>query len=39
VLPEKYEITSKPPPSGKDYNDYLCSMLNISCTKPRKRER
>ncbi len=36
VLPEKYEIISKPPPSGhKDYNDYLCSRLNITRAKPR----
>lgn len=40
VLPDSYEIISKPPPSGnKDYNDYLCSVLNISRARPKGRER
>ncbi len=39
VLPEKYEIISKPPPSGKDYNDYLCGCLNLIRARARERER
>ncbi len=39
VLPEKYEIISKPPPSGKDYNDYLCACLKLTRARARGRER
>jgi hypothetical protein len=39
VLPDSYEITSKPPPSCKDYNDYLCGVLNLSRAKSKGRER
>lgn len=37
VLPDSYEIDDKPPPSGKDYNDYLCDRLNIPRTQSRER--
>lgn len=37
VLPDSYEIISKPPPSGKDYNDYLCDRLGITRTQSRER--
>ncbi len=29
VLPKKHEKISKPPPKGKDFNDYLCLELGI----------
>ena len=29
VLPEKYLTENKPPPTGKDYNDYLCMRLGL----------
>jgi len=37
VLPDSYEIISKPPPTGKDYNDYLCDRLNLSQTQDKER--
>jgi len=37
VLPDSYEIASKPPPSGKDYNDYLCDRLGLPRTQGKKR--
>lgn len=37
VLPGNYEIISKPPPSGKDYNDYLCDRLNLPRTPSREK--
>jgi len=39
VLPRRYEIISKPPPSGKDYNDYLCDRLNLPRTQNKQKER
>ena len=29
VLPKQYTVTDEPPLSGKDYNSYLCSRLNL----------
>jgi len=37
VLPDSYEIISKSPPSGKDYNDYLCERLKLHRTQSKKR--
>lgn len=37
VLPDSYEIVSKPPPSGKDYNDYLCDRLGLPRTQKKER--
>jgi len=37
VLPDSYEIIDKPPPSGKDYNDYLCDRLNFPRTQTKER--
>lgn len=39
LLPEKYVVTSKPPPQGKDYNDYLCMLKQIPITKRKEKER
>jgi hypothetical protein len=35
VLPKEYVATDEPPPSGKDYNDYLCDRLGIPRTRHR----
>jgi hypothetical protein len=38
VLPDRYEITYKPPPPGcKDYNDCLCDRLGLPRTKQKER--
>lgn len=37
ILPKQYEVYPRMPPKGKDYNDYLCKMLNLPIT--RKPER
>jgi hypothetical protein len=38
VLPDRYEIIYKPPPSVcKDYNDYLCDRLGLPRTKQSER--
>jgi len=37
VLPDSYEITDKLPPSGKDYNDYLCDRLGLPRTQKKER--
>ncbi|HCC34786.1 MAG TPA: topoisomerase [Ruminococcaceae bacterium] len=37
VLPGSYEISDKPPPSGKDYNDYLCDRLGLSRAQSKER--
>ncbi|MEY8378843.1 DUF3991 and TOPRIM domain-containing protein [Lachnospiraceae bacterium 56-18] len=37
VLPENYKTSDRPPPQGKDYNDYLCIRLGIGVTKREKR--
>jgi len=37
VLPDSYEIIDKPPPSGKDYNDYLCDRLRLPRTQNKER--
>ena len=37
VLPDSYEIISKPPPSGKDYNNYLCDRLKLPRTQGKER--
>lgn len=41
ILPQRYHIRDRPPPSGKDCNDYLCSRLGLPLTKraPRSRQR
>ncbi|MDF1494561.1 DUF3991 and TOPRIM domain-containing protein [Caproiciproducens sp. CPB-2] len=37
VLPNRYAVTDEPPPSGKDYNDYLCDCLNLPRTHVKER--
>ena len=37
VLPKSYKIASKPPPYGKDYNDYLCDRLRLPRTQKKER--
>ena len=32
LLSDKYVVSVQPPPSGKDYNDYLCMKLGIPIT-------
>ena len=39
VLKNKYEIEDKPPPSGKDFNDYLCNLLKQKSAKNKCFER
>ena len=41
LLQDRYMIADYPPPSGKDYNDYLCHRLGIPITsvKPKAKER
>jgi len=29
VMPEGYRVENKPPPRGKDVNDFLCHRLGI----------
>lgn len=29
ILPKQYEIADEPPPTGKDYNDYLCQLKGL----------
>lgn len=36
VLSKRYQVTDKPPPSGKDYNDCLCIQLGIRITQRAK---
>lgn len=38
-LSDRYEVVDSPPPSGKDYNDFLCSQLGILRYKERSFER
>ena len=37
ILPKEYEVKNRPPPWGKDVNDYLCNRLGISIQKPKER--
>jgi hypothetical protein len=37
VLPKNYEVSDEPPPSGKDYNDYLCGCLGQAKARPKER--
>ena len=37
VLPEQYKVTNEPPPSGKDYNEYLCDRLRLPWTRSKER--
>jgi hypothetical protein len=37
VLPEQYEATDEPPPTGKDYNDYLCDCSGLPRTSAKER--
>ena len=39
VLPKQYQILDRPPKYEKDYNDYLCRVLDINRTKKLKEER
>ena len=41
LLPKKYavEVESKPPPQGKDYNDFLCMRLGLPITKRKERSK
>ena len=36
ILSREYTVTDEPPPSGKDYNDYLCKMIGPSGTKSKE---
>jgi hypothetical protein len=37
VLPKQYTVTDEPPPTGKDYNDYLCDSSGLPRTKSKER--
>ena len=37
ILPKEYEVKNRPPPWGKDVNDYLCHRLGIPIQKPKGR--
>ena len=37
VLPKRYAVTDEPPPSGKDYNDYLCDRLGLPRTQTKEK--
>jgi len=37
ILPERYSVADEPPPTGKDYNDYLCDSLNLPRTLTKER--
>lgn len=37
ILPKEYEVKNRPPPWGKDVNDYLCHRLGIPIQKPKER--
>ena len=39
VLPKQYRTEDKPPPAGKDYNDFLCIRKGIGLTKRMKMNR
>lgn len=39
VLPREYEVVDDPPPTGKDFNDFLCSKLGLKQIKERNLER
>ncbi len=39
ALPTTYKVESRPPPSGKDYNDYLCSVLEQRKASQKEQER
>lgn len=39
VLPEQYKTADRPPPEGKDYNDYLCIRLGLARTQRAKKGR
>lgn len=39
VLPKQYRTEDKPPPAGKDYNDFLCIRKGIGLTKRTKMNR
>ena len=39
VLPKQYRIRDKPPPGGKDCNDFLCIRLGIGITERAKKNR
>lgn len=37
ILPKQYAVTDAPPPSGKDYNDYLCERLHLPRNQKKER--
>ncbi|GHT83970.1 topoisomerase [Bacteroidia bacterium] len=37
VLPKEYTAVDEPPPTGKDYNDYLCDRSGLPRTKSKER--
>lgn len=37
VLPKMYKTRDKPPPAGKDYNDFLCLRLGLKVTRRDKK--
>ena len=39
ALPSSYKVEIRPPPSGKDYNDYLCALLERRKESPKEPER
>lgn len=38
ALPNKYAKINEPPPTGKDFNDYLCHQLGLETTKKKERK-
>lgn len=39
VLKNRYKVEDKPPPSGKDFNDYLCQLVSQKERKNKEKER
>ncbi len=37
ILPKQYEVVDEPPPSGKDFNDFLCMRLGINRNKMKEK--
>ena len=39
VLKNRYKVENKPSPSGKDFNEYLCQLVNQKSIKSKEKER
>ena len=39
VLKNRYKVENKPPSSGKDFNEYLCQIVNQKSIKSKEKER